>query len=466
MNTKHGVLHYPQQFAPLYLTTFDGAMWHNKPLADPRYTFTDVADLALEHRITHLWEIADPESYLSEKSHGEYSIKVLERHKRIATTSVWKRGSGHVDIIIPSHTAWNEGTEAFKGVDAKGLLGAITYLERALGITITGSPGGIGWELLKTLRPEWIENIPVNLRELHFTAKAGGDLIWQHELLKQGLGLPRPGRYLHKFDKRSAYPAAATQTDIGKGTPVHLDGEAAARAAVHEKGHPQEVGVWRCTIEYDPLQYDSNMPPVWREDKGTYEGTEGWIAGPIIRMLRAFGHRVTVHEGYVFPERHDLLVKWGTLLWNARQSFMGDTGEPWRNASYAAIAGKATKQIANSTIGFTAFKGFEEDEEEKRRPDIRLQVVSRNREIIRHNIDKVARLQHDKPVMVYMDAIYYLSDAQDGATAFPVLMGCGGKFGYKYEGRIEVTPDVQAMFSRGMSVADRLEFLNKKGWVK
>lgn len=397
-----------------------------------------IAETALQWRKSHVWVFSEPNP--SPASHGEWSIQASERRGgKLATVSVWKRGTGHVNIIYLNNTAWVEGTAAFKDVTPAQLLDAVNTLERVLGITIAGSPGGAGWDLLKKIHPEWIENIPVNLRELHFTPKSGPDLIWQVSDFSMQQGL-----FLHKFDKASAYPAAAASTDIGVGTPVYVDH---GRDAIHEKGHPQEVGVWYCYVSSMAIP---DFIPFNHVPSGQY-----WLSGPRIRMLEAAGYSVEPFEGYVFPERHDLLAKWAKALWNGRQ----EATNP--------IVQKAMKQIANSTIGFTAFHGFEDDEEEKRRPDIRLQVVSRNAEIMLHNLDKVYRLQHETPVMVYMDAAYYLSNEPDGRAAFPVLVEREGKLGgFKYEGRIEMTPEVWEMFDKRMSVADRLEVLNKIGWMK
>jgi len=74
---------------------------------------------------------------------------------------------------------------------------------------------------------------------------------------------------------------------------------------------------------------------------------------------------------------------------------------------------------------------------------------------------------------VYMDAIYMISDNPNGRQAFPKLVerefeedGTTLKLGgFKYEGRVELTPDVLAMFNSSMSESSRLEYLNKKGWI-
>lgn len=411
------------------------------------HSYEAIADKALSQYYTHIWALSDPPVSLP-VSHDAYSFQVCERHKRVATVSVWKRGAGHVDIIFPNNTAWVEGVQAFRDTTQQELIEAIRCLENALGVPVMGSPASTGWSLLKKLHPEWLEAVPVDLRKMHFRASAGSDLIWQP---KQHT--PTGFRYVHKFDKRSAYPAAATQTDIGTGVPVHLTGVAAKRAATHEKGHPQEVGVWLCIVMPTPA-VDTSLPPKLIEI-GDY-----WLSGPRIRMLQSAGYSVTPVEGNVFEQRHDVLAKWANVLLSVRQRVTNERAQ------------KGLKQIANSTIGFTAFKGFEDleddeiNEEEKRRPDIRLQVVSRNAEIMWHNLDKVRREQHETPCMVYMDACYYFSNALDGAAAFPVLMQPKKIGEFKYEGRIELTADVQAMFARKLSVAERLEYLNKIGWQK
>ena len=423
----------------------------------------EVTEIALQHRITHVWVMPAVGEFEVPASGGDWSIKPFYRHGRVATVSIWKRGTGHVDVIYPHNTAWS-----LVLADAKPgeVVGMPTYLQQALGIEITGSPGSSGWELLKSIHPEWIEDVPVNLRDLHFTAKAGNDLIWEHPELAQ-LAAMFTGGYIHKFDRRSAYPYTATQTAYGKGTPVHLVGEAAQRASEHVKGHPQDIGVWRATIRYDGGKGDADMPPVWKEDQGSYaSGTTGeqWLAGPIIRLLRSFGHEVIIHEGYVFPEKHNLLTQWANLLMTVRADFMADVNT-WRSKAAAKRAADGAKLIANTTIGFLAFKGFADEEEEKRRPDIRLQTVARQRELLRHNIQWIADNTGYKPCMVYMDAVYYFSELP--VLTFDYFNKRAGQPGeMKYEGSIQITPELAAMFSEHMSTARRLEVLNKKGWSK
>jgi len=447
MESKHAVLYAD-----------DGCTYLHAPgVYLPHLALSSVnafADIALEQGITAVWVMPSAPTIEKGYTGGAWSIQENHRHGKLATISVYKRGQkhNHLNIIYPAHTAWST---IFDGAAPKEIMGAATYLERALGVPITGSPTTAGWAYLKKLHPEWIENIPVDLREMHFTAHAGTDIIWQRPLTQGETECV----YLHKFDKSGAYPYAATQTDIGVGTPVHVDH---GLDAVHEKGHPQEVGVWRCTIACnpDPEAYNTLLPPPWNEQKGV--AWVGWLAGPIIRLLRATGHIVTIMEGYVFPQRHDLLMQWANNLWNIRQGF--DDLTRWPGARSARLAQKGTKQIMNSTIGYTAFKGFDEDEEEKRRPDIRLQVVARNRELVWHNLFKTSRLDGQTPIMVYIDAAYYISNERNGRAALPSLVRREGQFGgFRWEGCIEMDAAILEMFRAKMPVAQRLTYLNQRG---
>ncbi len=429
--------------------------WHCENHDTPQ-TYTQAAETAARFGISTLW-ITPGYALTANESGGVYTIQEQMRNKRVASVSIWRRSSGdqgrrhHVNLIFLDACTWAHICSA---VSPKELLVAIAYVEQVLGIPVTGSSGSMGFSLLKKLHPEWIEEIPINLRDLHFTPVAGPDIIWQRPY--------ETGRYVHKVDGNSWYPYAGTQTDIGVGTPLLLTGAAALRASIHEKGHPQDVGVWNCHVTYNGATYDKDMPPVWREHRGTHAGGEGWLSGPMISLLRSQGHTVETDEGYVFPERHDVLVKWGKFFWQARQSLADRS--VYRREAPALIAAKMVKPIANATIGFTAFKHFSEDEQEKRRPDIRLQVVARSRELLWHNINKYKGLYHITPLMVYMDAVYYVTDSPDLApfgSRPPSEMG-----GFKYEGHIEMTPAVTRMFDSHMDVASRLEFLNKQGWVK
>ncbi len=448
---------------PNALKWIEGGQVKTENFLEPVSSIEAVVEAALSRYATHIWIHPETGTFNEPRSHDAYTFDYHTRNRKTAGISAWKRNTGgrKVTIIFPENTAWAGEGGWLHNATAYEILVVIHYLEQVLGVPVGMSPGRVGWNYLKTLHPEWVEEVPgVDLRAAHFSKEVARDLIWQRLLtfVEQGKA------FIHKFDKSAAYPYASTQTDIGAGTPVLLTGNDAAIAAVHEKGHQQEVGVWRCSIRYNAASYDPAMPPVWLEHKGTYAGAEGWLAGPIIRLLRSQGHTVDIHEGYVFPDKHDVLVQWANNLWTFRQRF--NTPGAFKNEHCATLAGRAMKQIMNHAVGMTG-SGKLADDDEMKRPDIRIQVITRHRELTWHNINKVKQLYGVTPVLVYMDAAYYISNEPDGRNLFPELMKRTGKFGgYRWEGRIALEPDVLAILADTSNAGRTLELLNKRGWQK
>lgn len=473
MSTRHAVLYYPDCPFPNSALVWieersNQKKLHREELAEPCYTLTHTAEMCYSRHISHLW--VDPAYGLFpvEENREGWTFHYQKRNGNAASVSVWQRGHARpVNILFPQFTGWYGSASApgwMYGKLPHNIIITLHYLEKELGVPIGGSPGRVGWAYLKELRaaPGWTEAIPgVDWKAMHFESKAATDLIW-HRPLKQSERESPVTLYLQKYDEAAAYPYAASQTDMGVGEPLHMDARDAHIASLHEKGSPQSVGVWRCTINYDASRYNPLMPPVWKEELGTYAGSEGWIAGPIIRLLRSQGHEVIVHEGYIFPERHDVLKRWAENLWAIREGYK--ITACWKNVHCAGLASRAVKTIMNTMIGMTAFKRFEEDDE-MRRPDIRIQTIARHRELTYHRLQKVEKLYGVTPVLVYMDALYYLTHEPDGRAALPELVKREGQFGgYRWEGAIKADGTVLALLECMKNEATILQELNTIGW--
>lgn len=463
--TRHAVLHNTQEQFPNTALVWVGGgqvgrQLHWKMCAEPFYNLVTLAEMAYNLHISHVWVLPEYGEFPRWENYDNWTFHYQERRGKVASVSIWQRGhSRPVNVIFPQHTSWYGSEKApgwLRDELPHNILITLHYLEEALGVPIGGSPGRAGWNYLKKLNPEWVEMLPaVDWKAMHFTAAAATDIIW-HRPLKQHESESPVVLYLHKFDKAAAYPYAASQTQFGKGIPRHVEGVEAERAAEHTAGHPQEIGVWRVSAEYN-LENVLDFPP----RTGKY-GQSVWVAGPIIRMWWKFGQTVHIHEGWVFPERHGMLKKWAEELWQARRSF--EYGDGWINEECAYKAARAVKTIMNTTIGMTAFKHFEDDDE-MRRPDIRLQTIARHRELTMHNIDNMWTHYQRTPVLVYMDALYYLSDKPNGRVAFPGLVRREGQFGgYRWEGAIKVDWQVLDLLQSTTNEAATLEALNKIGW--
>ena len=481
---KHAVLFYPDRLMPNEtLMWIEGNGFHKQELPDPCTTLADLASVAYKNFITHLWVLPAIGQFQPTRSDAWNFGIMNDREGKMMGVLVRKKGHKEIDttIIFPQHTSWWSDDQEYPSwlqqADAHEYLITLRYLEEVLNagqkekIAVGVSPGRVGWNHLKRLHPEWVELIEgYDLRANHFTGSAAPDIIWQcRELQKPGdaiLFRLRGKRYIHKWDQNASYPYAATQVDIGVGMPLHVDHGRDMDDFITSKGTQrpsQKVGVWRCSIAYNGSMYDPHMPPIYKEHLPPRVDNEIWLSCPMIRLLRKLGHEVTCHEGNVFPEQHDVLTKWGKDFFHFAQEF--DKAR-WVNKKCAGLAKQASKTIRNAMIGLTGSKQLDDDNEMKR-PDIRMQVIARHTELVWHNINKIRELHGITPIIVYMDAVYYLSSEPDGRKVLPELVKRQAEMGgYKYEGRVELTPDVVEMLNQKMGANHRLGFLNRKGWER
>jgi hypothetical protein len=437
MRTQHGALMRIKDDEHLFTILKSGfTCWFGTRLA--------TLDMLLEHAedydLTHLWimpgscgrtDARFAETYDREKWDLIVHYKGEGEAVRIRTVTGWRKPKGgqrQVTIIFAENTRWYgsaEHPEWLARVTPPQLLEVVSQVENKLGVPMAGSPQTTGWRLVRQYHPEWVRDFPkVNLREIGFTAKAARDMIATLPPKKRRL-------FLHKFDKGAAYLAAAASTDIGVGTPVK-------QFFFDSKG----VGVYRVKV-ISPGSLTKTMIQPYRSE---------WLMVPHIRLLKAVGCEVDILEGYVFPERHDMLVRWAKTMWEARNTLEG----PGRDA---------IKQIYTSTIGLTSSRRLDDEETDKKRPDIKYQIMARGYEIMWHNIAGVAKACGALPTIVYNDALYYLSDEADGRKAFPEVVRREGLLGgFRWEGCQEVDDDVWQVLQDDCSAAMKLSVLNERGW--
>lgn len=455
MKTHHGVL-TPEGTLSI---SPKGDCWvtHKSGMDIPRKrdNLSDLFAIGDKLGLTHLWvpEIDGmPEPDILFSAHSEPTKVVLNFAEsgpyQGLLKSAHRWGSKDVSplaIIFPEHTRW---VECWDGLPTdKELLVTISYMEQALGVPMAGSPSTMGWKLLEKMHPDWVKNFPkVKLENAHFTAEAASDLV-------ACFGKVKVGQYIHKVDRNSAYLSSSATEFYGVGDPVlDPDGSKYVEGSIKDGHRP---GVWCCHA----VPGDISLPH-WSES-GTY-----WLSHPIIRLMRKIGYEVEILHGWYFPECHQTMSKWSNFLWDSRMSFQTDKAK-WRRDVPRELARQGIKMIAVSTVGLTAYTGFNENEESsKRRPDIRLQTVARTYELVYHNMMKFHELIGLMPVMVYTDALYYATECNQRDTFDPLLKRSDKLGGYKYEGYIEVTPEIAEVINSDIAVSEKLAVLNTKGWTK
>lgn len=133
MNNSHAVLSKDG------LLRIHNNTWLSEVPSTPHSTPTQLAELCLARKISHLW-IMDGSEPMPEASHDEWTIKAYQRNRKTALVSVWKRGAGkqNVNIIFPHHTAW-WGTEKapgwMYGAGPHDVLIVLRYLEQVMAVS-------------------------------------------------------------------------------------------------------------------------------------------------------------------------------------------------------------------------------------------------------------------------------------------------------------------------------------------
>ncbi|WP_213578495.1 hypothetical protein [Rhodococcus sp. USK13] len=133
------------------------------------------------------------------------------------------------------------------------------------------------------------------------------------------------------IDQRAAYLASAGMLEFGYGKPKHLTGDAAATAAVGEKGTP--FGLWRITLPAaQTLALPEKLPlphPYMLDD----QPVQTWVTTVTLDALRdpiadggigADLDDLEIAEAWVYPEQGRVLDKWAKILREARRT-AGDT---------------------------------------------------------------------------------------------------------------------------------------------
>lgn len=391
-----------------------------------------------QHGLTHLWVHASTgmnacKGDVLELENKGYDIlpqyDALDNLISIHGYKKLPRGRGpRFNIIFIEHTTWD-----WKDLTPMEVGTLILDLQRELGVTISGSPSGVGIRYLQKCcekRPMWLDKPDMDLSKLPWE-HAARPLIWQRQPLPEEI----EQKYLYAYDKNAAYPRAAKEEKFGYGTPMH-EGECAF--------NPDIPGMWRIDILHSP-DLDTRLPmPVWN-------GFD-WLATPIVKLLIKMGHEIEVREAWIFERRAHIFRQWVDSLWEFRREREG-----YEREAYKSIMNDTLGLTRSSKLGTNSFKY---------RPDWNMQVVAGARAVMHYNIMKYAEKGH-YPIMCQMDALYYTSDQELPNLAIEgILDHCHSLGGYKLKFRIpmdEVKNDmtVRAILSSLMPQSKKLQLLNR-----
>ncbi|GAF46897.1 hypothetical protein RW1_035_00400 [Rhodococcus wratislaviensis NBRC 100605] len=131
---------------------------------------------------------------------------------------------------------------------------------------------------------------------------------------------------LVSIDQRAAYLASAGMLEFGYGQPTHLTGDAAAAAAVGDKGAP--FGLWRITLpagqtlslpEKLPLPHPHMLADQPVQTWVTSVSLDGLCSPVADGGIGADLDDLDITEAWVYPQQGRVLDKWAKILREARK---------------------------------------------------------------------------------------------------------------------------------------------------
>src|SRR5260221_164987 len=331
MNTKHAVI------SRTHLMIGEGRSVRKIALSEPCTTISDACDLALAHKITHIWPMPDIEMYMG---HGDdYNVFATyedDENTRPMFARVYRKGTyGEVKIGFPGRGRWEWQIDA-----PTDILASITYLEEVLGVPVEWSPGHMGTELVIHLnrterRQAWVRECTIDLGELPFK-RAARDVVWKAGDVR----FLKPGLYIHQVDKRSAYLSSCPGVYVGAGDPVHTIGPCDISL----------VGVYRVTLKSMHVLFDgAELPPIINTE---------WVTGDVLKYALDNGYEVEVHEAWQWNEKHKALESYAAKLWKSRRAFREDLvrfphqiGRENAESTMKQVALVSTGKFASKTAG-------------------------------------------------------------------------------------------------------------------
>ncbi len=414
----------------------------------------ELCTLATGKGISHLWIM--PNTSLDASITGAFIQSVPAQWDTFAKYDAYEKGQPTVPApgarpmfarVWKKNTSGIEGRQVLVGFPPYGYeakswgwedinvpqdtLGTLHYLTSALNIAIQWGPGHVSTTLVKELnsskeRHGWVRECTTDVSNIPFSQSAR-DLIW-----KRPTGLPEnsEGKYLHLYDKNSAYLAACTGVAVGAGEPVHLVGEEAIT-------NTQLPGIYRVTYDLQASVFDGQELPM-------IINTE-WITTDVLAYAHSLGYDVTVHECFQWEEKHRTLETWATTLWKARSALHPDYGDhaTYPNAACRNNAYHTIKTIALIGVGKFASKKTSQF----LRADWWAMVVGRARATMFRRINQLHE-QLYRPVFIYNDGMYFVSSDENPVTAIPGLTDKWDKLGgYKHEYTLKIDAAICEQFA-------------------
>jgi hypothetical protein len=399
-------------------------------------TLDAVVALAHTYEIDTIW--VQPGSVLSASAGQllasachqiEYRAGISEQFAGMPTcVHAWRTAGDYrarrtITLIFPEYDARWRLQDCF---DARQLLLAVAACEQLLQVSLDWSPGHTARKLMQQLnasgaRADWLA--PCDSSYLPAERRAfARDLHWKMAPLYRG-------SYLYGIDKNSMYLAAATGTNLGQGSPIHVPNWQEQECQFQER----VPGLYRISLENDGG---------W----DFYQPGEHWLWGPEVHWLLKSGAKMAIHEAYLWPTYHQTLRSWAETLWNARAALRSDGAPAGELERAHQQADQVVKAIATQGLGWLAHRPEQGGATDWYRPDWWSLVVSTARArmqfTVRNLLDAGVQV-----VGVNVDELWILSNEADPHAASRQQLSRSRLGGFKHAWTLPYTLDIEQALS-------------------
>ncbi len=446
MDTKHGII---DEVALIDI-------WNVDPFLPPTITLAEICAHGVDNGFSHLWILpgADitPNAEYFQASKAEWDLFPTWQYKNApaGTPNLLRSVSGYrqkslravgqarnqVNIIFCGEQAAWEWAR-LPTLTAAQALRMIDFLQTALGVPISGSPGNTGYTYMTRVEEKnkiWFEKPYINSDDVTFAGipweKAVTFLMWHRTPTEAELSR----KYLVKIDKNAAFPRAASDTKFGVGQCRPLRGLAAMDMWNDEDFKVKTPGIWKCGVS-DTVLMTSRFPPI----------KSGWLTTALVRQARVMGYIVQIETAWIFEKGEYLLKKTMNGLWRFRAEL-----------SDGDLRRDALKQVMTDLPGL--FHNAEMGPNNaKFRPDIYAGITGANYAIMLQNMQSFARTFGLYPLISHVDCIVYASDTPLSELMPDNRTSLGG---YKHVWQLEMTDEVRGILQAAGGSALKLEKLN------
>ena len=238
-------------------------------------------------------------------------------------------------------------------------------------------------------------------------------------------------RYLHKYTHFSLDLEACRSVQLGVGEPQY-----SANGRAFDGIHP---GIWRVSGERAGSVFDGKRLPSALDS--------AWMCTPQLAICRDIGYQMLIAEGYAWPQSHDLLTRWATMLWSAAESLNGQA-RIYRHVQARNNALQTIRQLLRLTLAAPS----QEKTGGWLRPDWVAQIISRRQATLFTHLVRLVR-KGIMPVLIHGDAFWVISNDPNPLTAVADLLTPPRWKGYSagYETPLPLTREVNAIFRTAAS---------------